>query len=381
MLEEEPSVEIEPEHLQTPIIPPDTGRKTVLVTGAAGFIGSHVAEVLLERGDSVVVIDEINDYYSVEVKRNNLNILRNHPKATPETLKIYTGDICNVTLVEQIFEETQPTHVCHLAARAGVRPSVEDPFIYIHSNIEGTTRLLELSRQNNITNFVYASSSSVYGGLQKQVFSETEQLDHPWSQYAASKKSTELMAATYSHLYDLKTTGLRFFTVYGPRGRPDMAPYKFVKRVSRCLPIQQYGDGTAVRDYTYIDDIVDGIVRAVDRPYPCEVFNLGRGNGIELRHFIGLVSKYTGRQPNIELLPTQIGDVPYTTADLSKAQRLLGYNPQIPFEEGIKRTVAWYNETHLQHSENKHCKEQDEAAAKEARPLGNYQLSGDDPRE
>lgn len=323
-------------------------RKTVLVTGGAGFVGSHVAEALLTRGDKVVIVDNLNNYYSVAKKLRNLEIVRNHTNTSADTLQIYQGDICNQTLLDEIFRDTRPDHVCHLAARAGVRPSVEDPFIYVQANVEGTTHLLEMARLYNITNFVYASSSSVYGGLQRKKFSEEEpQLDFPWSQYAATKRSTELLAATYHHLYNLSTSGLRFFTVYGPRGRPDMAPYKFIDRVSRGLQIQQYGDGTAVRDFTFIDDIVDGILRSIDRPYPCEVFNLGRGQGIMLRDFIALVEHYTGRKANITVLPRQTGDVPYTMADTTKANHLLGFTPQVTFAEGIRQTVQWYNETIL----------------------------------
>ncbi|CAB9512492.1 Uncharacterized 37.6 kDa protein in cld 5'region [Seminavis robusta] len=350
-------------------VPPDTSHKTVLVTGGAGFIGSHVAQALLQRGDDVVIIDNMNDYYPVHIKENNLHILKttsaaqqrqNATTTSSRRLTIYRGDICNQTLLDQIFRETRPSHICHLAARAGVRPSVEDPFLYVQTNIMGTTRLLEMAVQYNVSNFVYASSSSVYGGSSsssssrnnnnnnnRTTFSETQQLDRPWSPYAATKKSTELMAATYHHLYNLHSTGLRFFTVYGPRGRPDMAPYKFVDRVSRGLPIPQYGDGTAVRDFTYIDDIVQGILQSLDRAYPCQVFNLGRGEGIVLKDFIQLVERFTNKQATIQVLPTQTGDVPYTMADTSKARALLGYLPKVSFDEGIRRTVEWYNRTHL----------------------------------
>lgn len=328
----------------TEIVQPHTDRKTVLVTGGAGFIGSSVADELLTRGDSVVIVDEINDYYDVNLKKSNLTRLKE--KYGDERLKIYIGDICDAKLVNDIFQNEQPKWVCHMAARAGVRPSIEDPYVYIHSNIEGTTRLMEISARYGVENFVFASSSSVYGGSKSTFFSEDEVVDNPVSPYAASKKACELLAYTYHHLYNLNVTGLRFFTVYGPRGRPDMAPFKFVDRVSRGVTLQQFGDGSSSRDYTYIDDIVDGVVRAVDRPYAYQIFNLGKGSGTSLKEFIGLVQKHVGKKANIQVLPDQPGDVPYTCADVSKAERLLGYRSQVEFEEGIRRTVEWYKQAY-----------------------------------
>jgi UDP-glucuronate 4-epimerase len=326
------------------LVEPHVGKKTVLVTGGAGFIGSSVAALLLERGDNVVIVDEINDYYSVDLKNANLALLKS--KYGSDRLKVYVGDICDTKLVEQIFETERPEWVCHMAARAGVRPSIQDPFVYIHSNIKGTTQLMELSARYGVKNFVFASSSSVYGGSKSAFFSEDEAVDHPVSPYAASKKACELLAYTYHHLYKLNVSALRFFTVYGPRGRPDMAPFKFVDRVSRGLTLQQYGDGSSSRDYTYIDDIVDGVVRAVDRPYPYQIFNLGKGSGTSLSEFISLVQKHVGKPAKIEVLPDQPGDVPYTCADVSKAERLLGYVSKVSFEEGIERTVDWYREAY-----------------------------------
>jgi len=322
------------------VLEPHTGHKKVLVTGGAGFIGSHVADYLLNRGDHVVIIDEMNDYYDIHIKQANLKLLEQ--KYGNERLVIYKGDICNADLMERIFEDERPEWVCHMAARAGVRPSIQDPYIYIHSNIEGTTRLMELSAKFGVQNFVFASSSSVYGGSSSTYFSEDEVVDNPVSPYAASKKACELLAYTYHHLYGLNVTGLRFFTVYGPRGRPDMAPFKFIDRVSRGVEIQQFGDGSSSRDYTYIDDIVDGIVRAIDRPYKYQIFNLGKGSGTSLKEFIDLVQKHVGRQAVIKVLPDQPGDVPYTCADVSKASHLLGYNSSVSFEEGIRRTADWY---------------------------------------
>jgi len=328
-------------------VQPHRGHKKVMVTGGAGFIGSHVAEYLLERGDNVVIVDEVNDYYDVRVKENNLRILMDRYGAEENRLAIYRGDICDEKFMNMVFENECPEWICHMAARAGVRPSIDDPFVYIHSNIKGTTQLMELSHKFGVKNFVFASSSSVYGGSKSTFFSEDESVDNPVSPYAASKKACELLAYTYHHLYNLNISALRFFTVYGPRGRPDMAPFKFIDRVSRGLEIQQFGDGSSSRDYTYISDIVDGIVRAVDRPNKYEVFNLGKGDGTSLKDFIQLVQKHTGKTAKIKVLPNQAGDVPYTCADVSKAHKMLGYKAKVSFEEGIRKTAMWYKEAHM----------------------------------
>lgn len=338
------------------IVAPHVGYKKVLVTGGAGFIGSHVAEALLLRGDDVVIVDEMNDYYDINIKKQNLELLR---CAFPETrrLSIYIGDICDEELMLRIFETEQPTWVCHMAARAGVRPSIQDPYVYIHSNIKGTTHLMELSAKFGIQNFVFASSSSVYGGSKSTFFSEDEVVDNPVSPYAATKKACELLAYTYHHLYNLNVSALRFFTVYGPRGRPDMAPFKFIDRVSRGVEIQQFGDGSSSRDYTYISDIVDGIVRSIDRPYPYEVFNLGKGSGTSLKDFIDLVQKHVGKVASVRVMPDQPGDVPYTCADVSKAQMLLGYASKVSFEDGIERTASWYKKSYTNMKHNQYCPE------------------------
>jgi len=329
-----------------PTVDTHIGYKKVLVTGGAGFIGSNVAEFLLERGDDVVIVDEVNDYYDVKIKNSNLELLRNKVNGDEKRLSIYKGDICDEAFMLEVFEKERPQWVCHMAARAGVRPSIQDPYVYIHSNIRGTTNLMELSHKFGVKNFVFASSSSVYGGSTSTFFSEDENVDNPVSPYAASKKACELLSYTYHHLYNLNVSALRFFTVYGPRGRPDMAPFKFIDRVSRGLELQQFGDGSSSRDYTYISDIVDGIVRAVDRPHPYEVFNLGKGNGTSLKQFISLVQKHVGKKANIRVMPDQPGDFPYTCADVSKAYRLLGYKACVPFEEGIRRTAEWYKESY-----------------------------------
>lgn len=344
--------------------------KTVLLTGGAGFIGSHVADVLLSRGDRVIILDEMNDYYDVNMKRYNLNLLQSKygdvmlpvhhsgvssgvnagddasasapaPAMAP-ALTVYEGDVCDAALVSRIYQEHKPDHVCHLAARAGVRPSIIDPFIYVHSNVEGTVRLLEAAARHGCTHFVYASSSSVYGGLNKAVFAESDAVDNPVSPYAATKKACELMAHVYHSLHKLDVAGLRFFTVYGPRGRPDMAPFKFIDGVARGLSIQRFGDGTSSRDYTYVDDIVDGVIRALDRPRGYQVYNLGNRRPVSLNTFIRTVESAVGKSAVIVPMPEQPGDVPHTCADVSKARAMLGYRPSVRFEEGIKRTVAWY---------------------------------------
>lgn len=337
------------------LVEPHIGYKKVLVTGGAGFIGSNVAELLLSRGDDVVIVDEMNDYYDVNIKEANLRLLQ---ESFPEEgrVKIYRGDICDEDLMERIFETEQPKWVCHMAARAGVRPSIQDPFVYIHSNIKGTTQLMELSHKYGVENFVFASSSSVYGGSKSTFFSEEENVDNPVSPYAASKKACELLAYTYHHLYKLNISGLRFFTVYGPRGRPDMAPFKFIDRVSRGVEMQQFGDGSSSRDYTYISDICDGVVRAIDRRHKYEVFNLGKGEGTSLKEFIDLVQKHVGKKAIIKILPDQPGDVPYTCADVAKAYEYLGYRSTVSFEEGIRRTALWYK-TAYQKKEIEICPE------------------------
>jgi UDP-glucuronate 4-epimerase len=324
------------------VIEPHVGHKKVLVTGGAGFVGSSVAEALLARGDDVVIIDEMNDYYDVTMKESNLTRLQElYPQE--ERLAVYRGNICDMALMTSIFEKEQPQWICHMAARAGVRPSIDDPFIYIQSNIVGTTLLMELAHKYKVQNFVFASSSSVYGGSTSTYFSEDENVDNPVSPYAATKKACELLAYTYHHLYKLNVSALRFFTVYGPRGRPDMAPYQFVDKVSRGVEIQKFGDGSSSRDYTYISDIVDGVIRSIDRPYSYQVFNLGKGDGTSLNEFIGIVEKHTGMVAKVRQLPDQAGDVPYTCASVEKARSLLGYEAAVSFDEGIRRTVEWYN--------------------------------------
>ena len=324
------------------MISPHSEKKTVLVTGGAGFIGSWVIKSLLERGDDVVCVDEMNDYYSVEQKEKNIEQIMFEYGRT--RVKTYFGDICDGNLMDMIFKKHSIKWVCHLAARAGVRPSIEDPFIYIQSNVDGTTRLLELSRKYEVESFVFASSSSVYGGSKESVFKETDNVDFPVSQYAATKKSCELMAHTYNHLYGLNVSGLRFFTVFGPSGRPDMAPYKFIKSVATGGELLQFGDGSSSRDYTYVSDIVDGIIRSLDRPHGYQIYNLGNGDPVKLTEFINIVEQEVGLKAKIKVVGDQPGDVPRTCADISKAREMLGYNPSVSFQDGIRETVKWMKE-------------------------------------
>ena len=319
-----------------------TEKKRVLVTGAAGFIGFHTARTLLERGDDVVIIDELNDYYDVKLKQSNLDYLTSN--FGDDRVKVFIGDLCDADLVRRVIKETKPDSIIHLAARAGVRPSIDDPLLYIHSNITATTVLLEACRTFGIQKFVYASSSSVYGGSLKETFSEEDVVDFPVSPYAATKKCCELLAHTYHHLYKLDCIGLRFFTVYGPRGRPDMAPFKFMDRIARDISIDQYGDGSSSRDYTYIDDIVQGVILSLDRGTGCEVFNLGNGSPVFLTDFIATIESLVGKRAIIKFLPDQPGDVPRTCADVSKARKLLGYEPTTPLHIGLAKTWAWYSE-------------------------------------
>jgi len=317
--------------------------RTVLVTGGAGFIGSHTSARLLVKGDRVVVVDEVNDYYSVKQKEDNIEWLQGLSEMRGHgELVIVRGDICDDNLMLHVFQGYDITHVVHLAARAGVRPSIEDPMIYVHSNVRGTTKLLELARQHQCQHFVYASSSSVYGDTSREVFRESDRTDTPVSPYAATKKACELMAATYSHLYDMHTAGLRFFTVYGPRGRPDMAPYLFIDNICHGRPIKQFGDGSSERDYTYIDDIVSGVLGALDNPKGCQVYNLGNGRPIALRDFIAIAGDCVGKRPIITEFPPQAGDVTRTCADISLAKDLIGYSPQVPFEIGMQKTAEWF---------------------------------------
>ena len=309
----------------------------ILVTGCAGFIGSHVAEALLKRGDYVVGVDNLNDYYDVRIKKKNLRILKNYSE-----FKFYKEDIRNYDKLRKIFKKEKPERIVHLAARAGVRASIQHPLLYQDVNIRGTLNLLDLARDYKARSFVFASSSSVYGNQKKVPFSETDKVDNPISPYAATKRAAELLCYTYHHLYNMRITCLRFFTVYGPRGRPDMAPYKFTKLIIEGKPVPRYGDGRTKRDYTYISDVVKGVIEAVDKELGFEIINLGNNEPVELNEFIRIIERVTGKKAIIKELPMQPGDVNITYADISKAQRLLDYQPETSIEEGMKKFVKWY---------------------------------------
>lgn len=282
---------------------------------------------------------DFNDYYDIKLKRQNVANLR---VAFPDKVFVEEGDIADSTWVQSVFASHDVNSVCHLAARAGVRASLESPNLYARTNIQGTISIFEAMRSSGINHVAMASSSSVYGSNTKQPFHEDDPVCSPCSPYAATKRAVELMASTYCHLYGMSISCLRFFTVYGPSGRPDMAPFKFIDRIARGVSIDQYGDGTSSRDYTYIDDIVDGIVRALDRPLGFQIFNLGNGNPVRLLDFISTIERCVGRCAIIRKLPMQSGDVMHTFADTSKAASLLGYRAQVSLAEGIRRTVEWY---------------------------------------
>ncbi|NPB08805.1 MAG: NAD-dependent epimerase/dehydratase family protein [Thermodesulfobacteria bacterium] len=309
----------------------------ILVTGGAGFIGSHLVDRLLEREEEVVVVDDFNDYYSPKLKWRNIAQALKNPR-----FHLEQGDIRDFPFLERVFKRYPIKTIVHLAARAGVRPSVEDPILYEEVNGLGTTNLLELSRRFDVPKFVYGSSSSVYGYSNKVPFSEEDCSDRPASPYAATKRANELMCHAFHHLFGLKVICLRFFTVYGPRQRPEMAIHKFTRLIDRGEEIPVFGDGSSKRDYTYIDDIIQGVLAAIDKDFDFEIFNLGESQVTDLLTLIRLIEENLGKKARIKFLPFQPGDVPITYADITKAKKMLGYNPQVPIEEGIRRFVAWY---------------------------------------
>ncbi len=309
----------------------------ILVTGGAGFIGSHLVERLLEQGREVVCLDDFNDTYDPAIKRKNISSVIDNPLFT-----LVEGDIRNKNLLQEICREHQFGTIVHLAARAGVRESMKDPLLYEEVNCLGTLNLLELARHRGIRHFVFGSSSSIYGVNTKVPFSEEDRVDQPISPYAATKRSCELLCYSYHHFCGINITCLRFFTVYGPRQRPEMAIYRFTRRILHGEPIELYGDGTSRRDYTYVDDIMDGLLKAVDRPFPFEIFNLGESQTVELSGLIRLIEDATGKKAVIKQLPAQPGDTPITYADISKARAGLGYRPRVAIEEGIAKFVSWY---------------------------------------
>lgn len=316
---------------------------TTLVTGGAGFIGSHLIERLLESGEEVTCLDDFNDYYSPGRKRENLRNSREHPR-----FHLVEGDIRDNRLLERVFSEFTPRTVIHLAARAGVRPSIRDPLLYQDVNVRGTMLLLEQARTSGCERFVFASSSSVYGAGSRIPFSESDPTSLPVSPYAATKKAGELICHTYHHLYGIHITALRFFTAYGPRQRPDMAIHRFVRQISQGETVTMYGDGSSRRDYTYIGDIIEGTFAAYRKCKGFRIYNLGESQTIDLKSLIETISRILGKEARIDVLPDQPGDVPVTYADVSLAREELDYQPCIGIEEGIARFVEWYRQQNEQ---------------------------------
>jgi UDP-glucuronate 4-epimerase len=337
---------------------------TILVTGNAGFIGFHTARKLLERGDSVVGFDVVNDYYDPAIKEARLRILEETAQRTGSTYRFVRANLADRGAVEEAFAQNGVSRVINLAAQAGVRYSIENPHAYVESNIVGFTNILEACRHGGVGHLVYASTSSVYGANKAMPFSEHKGVDHPLQFYAATKKANELMAHSYSHLYRLPTTGLRFFTVYGPWGRPDMALFLFTRAILEGKPIKVFNHGNHTRDFTYVDDIVEGVIRALDRPAapdpawdamapdpatsnaPYRIYNIGNNNPVKLTEYIEALEVALGRPAERELLPLQAGDVPDTFADVSDLERELGYRPTTSVREGVARFVEWYRAYH-----------------------------------
>jgi UDP-glucuronate 4-epimerase len=308
-----------------------------LVTGAAGFIGFHVSRALLERGDRVLGLDNLNDYYDVSLKEARLRLLQETERFT-----FYREDLANREGLAKVFGQNRIQVVCNMAAQAGVRYSLVNPFAYQSSNLEGFLNIIHLSQEHQVENFVYASSSSVYGNNKKVPFSVQDRVDNPISLYAATKKANELVAHTYSHIYGLPCSGLRFFTVYGPWGRPDMALFIFTKAITRNQPIEVYNFGKMRRDFTYIDDIVQGVLASMDRPVPYALYNLGNSRAVDLLYFIECIEKELGKKAEKKMLPMQPGDVVETYADISESERDLGFQPTTRIEEGIASFISWY---------------------------------------
>ncbi len=313
--------------------------KNILITGGAGFIGSHLVDCLLAEGEwQVTVVDDFNDFYDPSIKRENV---RAH--CSNSRFRLIEADIRDRASLGHAFDDGEFTCIVHLAARAGVRPSLKEPRLYVKTNINGTLNLLELARQQGIEHFIFGSSSSVYGINSKVPFSEDDPIFNPISPYAATKAAGELLCHSYAHLYGMRIMCLRFFTVYGARQRPDLAIHKFAKLITEGKPIPVFGDGTTRRDYTYIDDIIAGMRAAIDyQASKYEVINLGESRTVELRELISLLEKALGRRAEIDWQPMQPGDVPQTFADISKARRLLGYDPKMQIEEGIQGFVEWF---------------------------------------
>ena len=318
---------------------------TVLVTGGAGFIGFFVAKALLNRNDNVIIVDNINDYYDQQLKLDRLKELKKHRNANK--LTIYKINIEDIKALEEVFKNHAIDKVFNAAAQAGVRYSIENPFAYVQTNLVGFLNILELMRNYNVKNLVYASSSSVYGANEKTPFSETDKTDRPVSLYAATKKSNELIAHAYHELFGINCTGLRFFTVYGPWSRPDMAMLKFAKKMQAGEQIDIYNEGKMKRDFTYIDDIVQGVVASLDKCYPFEVFNLAYGDTVELIEYVDALEDALGIKAKRNLMPMQAGDVKVTDADTSKAKNMLDFNPNTSVKDGVAEFAKWFKKYYV----------------------------------
>lgn len=309
----------------------------ILVTGGAGFIGSRTIRKLLDLNYDVVCVDNFNNYYDPKIKERNISQFKKERR-----FSLYKQDICDLRGLNKIFKNEKPEKVCHLAAQVGVRASLKNPHLYIETNIGGTLNLLQLSVATGVEGFVFASSSSVYGHSKKIPFSEDDPTDKPVSPYATSKKAAELLIYTYHCLHNLNCTILRFFTVYGPSGRPDMAPFLFVDSIFKGKTLKKFGRGDSERDYTYIDDLVDGIVMAIKQDFPFEIINLGNDHPIELNYLINLIERILKKKAIIGKFARQPGDVNVTWANITKARKLLGYRPKVSIEEGMEKFITWY---------------------------------------
>jgi UDP-glucuronate 4-epimerase len=314
----------------------------ILVTGGAGFIGSHLAERLLDREDELTILDNFNDFYDPQIKEKNLASVQGKGD-----FSLWREDLLNWEALTRLFEERRPEAIVHLAAYAGVRPSLENPALYSEVNVTGTVHLLELARTYEVKNFVFGSSSSVYGVNSKVPFHEDDSLDCPISPYASTKRAAELLCYNYHHNYDLPVTSLRFFTVYGPRQRPEMAIHKFARMIDQGEEIPVYHQGRSQRDYTYIDDIVQGILAVIEKPFSCETLNLGNSRTVQLLELIRLIEGALGKEARMRLLPAQMGDVPITYADISRARERIDYRPTTAIEEGIQKFVKWFRSTRV----------------------------------
>lgn len=308
---------------------------SILVTGAAGFIGSNIAERLITNGKNVVGIDNFDDFYDPKIKEQNISSFK-------ESIALYRENINDTDKVDEIIKKEDVKKIIHMAARAGVRQSIENPLIYSEVNGRGTLNLLEIAKQNNIEQFICASTSSIYGGNTKIPFSEEDNVDNQISPYAVSKRAAELYCNSYAKLFKMPVTILRLFTVYGPRQRPEMAIHKFSRAIANDEELTMFGDGSTSRDYTYVDDIVDGFVEALKNPFDYEIINLGDSNPVKLSRMIELTEEALGKKANIQQMPEQTGDMKITYADISKAGKLLSYKPKVPIEEGIPRFVEWF---------------------------------------